>query len=115
MTILLESLTSLARSAGKVQPQRQSKKRMQRHAPGVDGGNTRRCSDDHPLGAFFLNLAQECGFACASPACEKNILACVAHVFECKIQLGIGNEAHLVSFAPAASRLVLCVSCLGQP
>src|SRR5213593_4462738 len=87
------------RSPGKVQPQRQLKKR----------------SNDHPLGAFFLNLAQECGFACAGPACEKNILACVAHVFECKIQLGIGNEAHLVSFAPIASRLVLCVSCLGQP
>jgi len=32
-------VVDLPRSAGKVQPQRQSKKRMQRHAPGVDGGN----------------------------------------------------------------------------
>ena len=72
---------------------------MQRHAPGVDGGNTRRRGDDRPLEAFFLDLVQERGLACAGLAREKNILACIAHVFECEVELGIGNEAHVLKFA----------------
>src|SRR5438128_787976 len=72
---------------------------MQRHAPGVDRRNTRRRSDYQPLGGFSFNLEQECGFACAGPACEKNVLARIAHVFECKVELGIGNETHLLKFA----------------
>ena len=72
---------------------------MQRHTPGVDGGDTRRRGDDHPLRAFFLDLVQERGLACAGLACEKNILACIAHVFECELELGIGNEAHMLKFA----------------
>ncbi len=58
-----------------------------------------RRGNDHPLGAFFLDLVQERGLACAGLACEKNILACIAHVFECEVELRIGNEAHVLKFA----------------
>ena len=80
---------------------------MQRHAPGVDGGDTSRCGDDHPLGAFFLDFVEERGLACAGLAGEKNILACIAYVFECQVELGIGNEAHVLKFA-AYGLALLC-------
>src|SRR5437773_2020035 len=72
---------------------------MQRHAAGVDGGDTRRRGNDHPLEAFFLYLVEECGFAGAGLACEKNILVRVADVFECEFELRIGNERHVLKFA----------------
>jgi hypothetical protein len=31
----------------------------------------------------------------AGLTCEKNILACIANVFECEVELGIGDEAHV--------------------
>jgi hypothetical protein len=46
----------------------------------------------------LFDLVQERGLACARLTCEKNILACIAHVFECEVELGIGDEAH-VKFA----------------
>ena len=88
-------VVDLPRPSREMQAKRQLKKRMQCHAPGVDGGDTSRCGNDHPLGAFFLDLAQERCLARAGLACEKNILACVAYVFECELELGIGNEAHI--------------------
>ena len=87
-------VVDLPRRAGKVQPHGQLKKRMQRHTSGVNGGDTGRCGNDHPLRAFFLDLVQERGLACAGLTCEKDILAGIAHVFECEIELGIGNETH---------------------
>ena len=71
---------------------------MQRHTSGVNGGDPGRCGNDDPLRAFFFDLVQERGLACSGLTCEKNILACIAHVFECEVDLGIGNEAH-VKFA----------------
>jgi hypothetical protein len=44
-------------------------------------------------------LVQERGLACACLPSEENILACIAHVFECEVELGIGNEAHVLKFA----------------
>src|SRR5438876_12398024 len=70
---------------------------MQRHAPGVDGGDTRRRGNDHPLGTFFPDLVEERGLACAGLACEKNILAGIAHVFEGEVEFRIGNEAHVLN------------------
>jgi len=84
------------RRVGKVQPHRQLKKRMQRHASSVNRSDTGRCGNDHPLRAFFFDLVQERGLACARFPCEKNILARIADVFECKIELGIGNETHVL-------------------
>src|SRR5438094_7912110 len=72
---------------------------MRRHTRGVDVGDTGRRGDDHPLRAFFLDLVQKRGLACAGLASEKNILACIAHVFECEVELGIGSEAHVLKFA----------------
>src|SRR6266850_8360773 len=87
---------------------------MQRHAPGVDGSDTSGRGDDHPLGAFFLDLVQECGLACAGFACEKNILACIAYVFECQVELGIGNEAHVLKFATPTVSLCCARRCSDQ-
>src|SRR5437016_9791354 len=96
-------VVDLPRRAGQVQSQRQLKKRMQRHAPGVDGGDTRRRGNDHPLGTFFPDLVQERGLACAGLACEKNILAGIADVFEGEVEFRIGNKAHVLKFAATAS------------
>src|SRR6516162_6390045 len=72
---------------------------MQRHAPGVNGGDTGWRGNNHPPGAFFLDLVQKRRLACAGLACEKNILPCVANVFEREIELRIGNETHVMKFA----------------
>ena len=81
---------------------------MQRHAAGVDGGDTRRRSDNHPFGVFSLDLVQERSLARAGLACEKDILGCIAHVLECEVEMGIGNETHVLQFATYGLAL-LCV------
>lgn len=78
---------------------------MQRHAAGIDGGNTSRCGNDHPLGVFFFDLVQKRSLACSRLTGKNDILACFANVFECEVELGI--QAKLMCWS--MSRLAIFV------
>ena len=80
---------NLPRRSGKVQSQGQLKKRCSVMPPALIAATPVGAVTIIRLELSSLIWCEKRGVACAGLAGEKNILACIAHVFECEIELGI--------------------------
>jgi hypothetical protein len=87
-------LILLTMNGRKVQTEGELKKRVNRHAAGIDGRDPCGRDDDEPLQALGFDLVQERGLATAGLTGQEDTLVGIANVLECEFQFWIGLQVH---------------------
>ena len=82
--------------AGQKRAKRQLKKRVDGHAPCIDGGYPGGGHDDHSFEAFPFNLVEKRGFPGPGFTCKKDVFVRIPHVIESEVELRIRLDGHIL-------------------